>query len=100
MIVELQMDALQMHGTGTSLGDPIELNGALSVLMPRRLPGQPLALAASKAAAGHAEPAAGIVGLACAICSLESSALPKLLHLRYCIGASKPAIPHVNRHDV
>ena len=73
---------LQMHGTGTSLGDPIEINGALSVLMPRRSPAQPLALAASKAAAGHAEPAAGIVGLAFAISSLEPCALPQLLHLR------------------
>lgn len=78
-----QVDALQMHGTGTSLGDPIEINGALSVLMAKRRPVQPLSLAASKAAAGHAEPAAGILGLACAICSLEAHALPKLLHLRY-----------------
>ena len=71
-----------MHGTGTSLGDPIETNGALSVLMAKRRPAQPLSLAASKAAAGHAEPAAGILGLACAICSLELRALPQLLHLR------------------
>lgn len=42
----------------------------------------PLAFAASKAAAGHAEAGAGLVGLAAAVLAVEERALPRLLHLR------------------
>ena len=59
-----------MHGTGTALGDPIEMNAALACLMPsspsssRVTPPAPprllpLALSAAKSSAGHAEAAAG-----------------------------------------
>jgi acyl transferase domain-containing protein len=70
------MGLLEMHGTGTPLGDPIEINAALAVLMPGGgkagvgvgpAPGgsvrPPLALTAVKSEMGHAEPAAGVMGL-------------------------------------
>lgn len=79
------INALQAHGTGTALGDPIEINAALTVLMRGRggkSGAPPLALSAVKAAAGHAEPAAGAVGLASAMVALESGALPQMVHLR------------------
>jgi acyl transferase domain-containing protein len=41
----------------------------------------PLAFAASKASAGHAEPAAGAVALAAAVNSLQARALSSLLHV-------------------
>ena len=47
---------LQMHGTGTSLGDPIEVGAALAVL--GRSAGAPLALEAVKSYVGHTETAA------------------------------------------
>jgi acyl transferase domain-containing protein len=43
---------------------------------------RPLVLAAHKSAAGHAEAAAGLVGLACAILALEAAAVLPILHLR------------------
>jgi acyl transferase domain-containing protein len=54
---------LQMHGTGTPLGDPIEVGAAAAVLMDGAK--RPTALAASTAKAwiGHTEAAAGITGL-------------------------------------
>ena len=74
---------LHMHGTGTALGDPIEVNAALTVLVNKRAPqAAPLGLAASKATFGHAEPAAGAVGLAAAMLCLNSQAMPQQLHLR------------------
>ena len=71
------MGLLEMHGTGTPLGDPIEINAALAVLMPGAsktgggttatasgVSGRPpLALTAVKSELGHAEPAAGVMGL-------------------------------------
>lgn len=71
-----------MHGTGTALGDPIEVNAALTVLLGKGDAESPLSLSAHKSSAGHAEPAAGIVGLACAMMALESMSLPELIHLR------------------
>ena len=54
----LQVSVLQMHGTGTALGDPIEMNAALTALVG---PGSkaPLQFSAHKASCGHAEPSAG-----------------------------------------
>jgi len=76
--------ALQMHGTGTSLGDPIEAGAATAVLSD---PAQPLALVASKTWSGHAEPAAGMVAMAHAQAALSGRQLLPLLHLR-CVSAS------------
>ena len=49
-----------MHGTGTPLGDPIEVGAALAVL---RGSEHAVALTAAKSLVGHAEPAAGAVSL-------------------------------------
>ena len=74
---------LEMHGTGTALGDPIEIGAAASVLLPSSASSsssrngqqqqqqqqrqqrrrRPLALAAAKARLGHSEPVAGAAGL-------------------------------------
>ena len=57
-----QVQGLQLHGTGTSLGDPIEVGAAGGLLLEGRR--APLPLLASKSALGHSEPASGIMGLA------------------------------------
>ena len=59
-----------MHGTGTPLGDPIEVGAACEVLAPvtgdaAECTGA-LLLEAAKAWAGHAEPAAGTLGIVAA----------------------------------
>lgn len=57
--------ALQLHGTGTGLGDPIELGAVAELLAAGRGPGAgTLRLLASKSQLGHSEPASGIMGLA------------------------------------
>lgn len=74
-----------MHGTGTPLGDPIEVNAALSLLLApagRFITAPPLTLSAAKSSAGHAEAAAGIVGMVCSALSLEAQRNATVLHLR------------------
>eukprot|EP00884_Botryococcus_braunii_P010943 jgi/Botrbrau1/19850/Bobra.0124s0086.1 len=74
---------LQLHGTGTSLGDPIEVNGALAAIRPKEVKDAqgPLVLAAHKVSCGHAEPAAGLLGVAAAL-SIQAAAASPLLHLK------------------
>ena len=59
-----QVAGLQLHGTGTALGDPIEMGAATSLLVDGRTASRPFTLLASKSALGHSEPASGIMGLA------------------------------------
>ena len=58
----LSADALpcaELHGTGTPLGDPIEVGALAAVLTAAGERTAPLLLGAAKAHRGHAEPAAG-----------------------------------------
>ena len=72
---------LQMHGTGTPLGDPIEVGGAFAVLVQAKGRVEPLVMSAVKAAVGHTEPGAGAVGLLQVVHDLRSASLAPVLHL-------------------
>ncbi|PXX08700.1 type I polyketide synthase [Mycolicibacterium moriokaense] len=71
---------LEAHGTGTSLGDPIEVQAAGAVLGTGREPSRPLLIGSAKTNIGHLEAAAGIAGVIKVILSLEHETLPKHLH--------------------
>ncbi len=73
---------LEAHGTGTSLGDPIEVRAAAAVLCQNRLPAQPLMLGTIKTNVGHLEAAAGIAGLLKVVVALEHKQIPPHLHLK------------------
>ena len=55
-----EVGGLEMHGTGTPLGDPIEVGAAAAAL---GTDSRTLHLSAAKSPIGHAEPAAGMVGI-------------------------------------
>jgi acyl transferase domain-containing protein len=76
------VSAVQLHGTGTSLGDPIEV-GALAAVMAggARKDTAPLVLMAGKSLIGHSEPAAGVMGLAHAHLAVALQASLPILHL-------------------
>jgi len=73
---------LEAHGTGTPLGDPIEVQALASVYGQGRTPETPLFLGSSKANLGHAEYAAGIVGFIKLILVLSKGIIPKQINFK------------------
>ncbi|MEC7584252.1 MAG: SDR family NAD(P)-dependent oxidoreductase [Planctomycetota bacterium] len=71
------IDYLEAHGTGTTLGDPIEIAALDSVFAGRRERGRPLLLGSVKTNVGHLEAAAGISGLLKVILSLQNEMVPR-----------------------
>ncbi len=70
---------VETHGTGTALGDPIEVAALSQVFSPNR--SESLSLGAVKTNIGHTEAAAGIAGLIKATLALEQREIPANLHL-------------------
>ena len=78
------VDYIECHGTGTALGDPIEVEALAEVFSQFRSQSNPLIVGAVKANIGHLECAAGISGLIKAAlvlghrCALPNAALDTL----------------------
>ena len=79
-----EVDYIEAHGTGTSLGDPIEVNALKAVFdetEETREDNRPCWLGSVKTNIGHLEPAAGIAGLIKVLLSLQHQKIPPHLHL-------------------
>ena len=77
-----EVDYLEAHGTGTAVGDPIELNAVASVYGRGRAADRPLLVGSVKTNIGHLESAAGIAGLIKAVLVMQRGVIPKHLHFR------------------
>ncbi|PPK68484.1 type I polyketide synthase [Actinokineospora auranticolor] len=76
------LDFVELHGTGTRVGDPVEA-GALGAVYGRAAGRRaPLPVGSAKTNVGHLEGAAGIVGLLKAALALDRKALPPSLNFR------------------
>jgi acyl transferase domain-containing protein/SAM-dependent methyltransferase/acyl carrier protein len=73
---------VETHGTGTSLGDPIEVNALQAVYGQGRSKARPLALGSIKTNLGHLETAAGVAGLMKAVLALMHGEIPPHLHFK------------------
>src|SRR5262249_30982320 len=70
------VDYVECHGTGTRLGDPIEVSALGAVYGEGGPATRPLVLGAVKANFGHVEAAAGAAGLIKAILALQHERIP------------------------
>src|SRR4051812_1011624 len=68
------------HGTGTPLGDPIEIAGLTKAFRAGTDKRQFCALTSVKASIGHSDAAAGIAGLISAVLALHHKQIPPSLH--------------------
>jgi malonyl CoA-acyl carrier protein transacylase len=75
-----EVSYIEAHGTGTALGDPIEM-GALSTVY-RHDRTAPLIVGTVKTNLGHLEAAAGIVGLIKVVLALQHEEIPPHLHFK------------------
>ncbi|MFH9299429.1 type I polyketide synthase, partial [Streptomyces sp. NPDC017520] len=73
---------VELHGTGTPVGDPIEANALGDVFSSHRAPGDPLFVGSAKTNVGHLEGAAGMIGLLKALLSLTHREIPASLNFQ------------------
>lgn len=71
---------IEAHGTGTALGDPIEITGLMRAFGKKRNERQPCAIGSVKSNIGHCESAAGIAGLTKVLLQMKYKHLVPSLH--------------------
>ena len=75
-----RLGLVETHGTGTALGDPVEVEALARVIGAPRSATHRCWLGAVKTNIGHLEGAAGIAGLIKAVLCLQHRRIPKNLH--------------------
>ncbi|MEZ4271531.1 MAG: alpha/beta fold hydrolase [Myxococcota bacterium] len=75
------IDYIEAHGTGTALGDPIEVAALKAVFAPRK-DTRPCVLGTVKTNIGHTEAAAGLAGVIKTVLALKHGIIPRHLHLQ------------------
>jgi len=77
-----EVQYVEVHGTGTSVGDPVEMQALGAVIGDGRSDDDPCLVGSVKTNIGHTEGAAGVAGLIKAVLALRHKTIPPSLHLR------------------
>ncbi|MFF8812311.1 type I polyketide synthase [Streptomyces pactum] len=80
---------VELHGTGTRAGDPVEAGALGSVFGPSRDAAEPLLVGSVKTNIGHLDAAAGVIGLIKVALSVKHGVLPASLNF----AEPHPSIP-------
>ncbi|MFD7924221.1 type I polyketide synthase, partial [Streptomyces sp. NPDC059740] len=80
---------VELHGTGTRVGDPVEAAALGAAVGRRHAPGDPLLVGSAKTNIGHLEGAAGIAGLLKTVLAVSRREIPASLHF----ATAHPDIP-------
>ena len=76
------IDYVEVQGTGTSVGESIEVGALTSVYGQNRPLDRPLAIASVKTNIGHTEAASGVASLIKVVLALQNKQIPPHLHLK------------------
>ncbi|MCO5230004.1 MAG: type I polyketide synthase [Chitinophagales bacterium] len=75
-----QVAFIEAHGTGTKIGDPIEMEAISEVFSSSKSKEQPLLVGSVKTNIGHTEGVAGMAGMMKAVLAIQHQIIPKNLH--------------------
>ncbi|KAL7793749.1 putative polyketide synthase [Trichoderma ceciliae] len=90
------IDYVEMHGTGTQVGDVEEMTSVMNVLASNRSKNDPLTVGAVKAVVGHGEAAAGVTSLIKALMMLREGVIPAQPGWPFKINRNFPALAKAN----
>ncbi|KAK2764912.1 Type I Iterative PKS [Arachnomyces sp. PD_36] len=69
----------ECHGTGTAVGDPLELKGIQDYFSPFRSADNPLLFGSVKSNLGHSEPVSGLTGLLKTVLAIKNGIIPPMI---------------------
>ena len=77
-----EIDYIEAHGTGTSVGDPLEAKALGNALGKLRSTDNPLLIGSVKGNLGHLEPASGVAGLVKALYCIQKRIVPATIGIK------------------
>ncbi|PTU25285.1 hypothetical protein P175DRAFT_0521075 [Aspergillus ochraceoroseus IBT 24754] len=94
----LDVDLVEMHGTGTQAGDAAEIESVTKVFCPSAAPRRthPLHIGSVKANLGHGEAAAGITALIKALLIFQHHEIPKHIGIKTTLNSKFPDLQRMN----
>ncbi|TGO27521.1 hypothetical protein BPAE_0041g00680 [Botrytis paeoniae] len=72
----------ERHGTGTAVGDPLEISAIGRVFAKSKSRASPLLIGSIKSNMGHSEPSSGIAGVMKAVIAIEHGVIPPTVGLK------------------